>query len=123
MNKEGLCDKLTESYTSDNLNRITSVIISIYRKRDFNGLKVFSNLIHPVIPDNSQTFNQLFSQLLMLYHPDRLDHFRNQIKSFQNEENWIQLEKMTHILTVLQHLDGIFVDSLDGKPSNALQAA
>jgi len=73
MNSAELYRELKEAYTEENLHRISSLIIDLFRDHNHNALKYILKLVNNHTPCDEEKINKVFSKLIMLYHPDRLN--------------------------------------------------
>ncbi|MBN1302727.1 MAG: leucine-rich repeat domain-containing protein [Melioribacteraceae bacterium] len=89
--------KLFDAYSDNNLNRITSKLIEIYRNNDFMQLRGIAEKISRIIQIDSDNHVKCFTKLMTIYHPDKGEYFRSQIKKHFNDKNYEELEKFTHI--------------------------
>jgi Leucine-rich repeat (LRR) protein len=101
---DNLKKDLLESYTPENMNRITLILIDWYKKRKFPILQKVADLIDPKIPILIKEDGKGFSRLMMLYHPDRLSFHLNEIENLANENDYEALSEYSHILRLV-HLE------------------
>jgi len=99
-----LYKKLKKAYTQENLTKISAKLIQAYRSRDFNYIKKLYGLLEGFLPGSAAGGSRMFSSLIMLYHPDRLNYYLAKI-SPQKPLN--DLDNYSHILTVLDNLEMI----------------
>ena len=104
MDTRELYVRLKEAYTSENLHRISSRIIDLFKGNDFDALREVQKVVNEYTPCEDQKINRVFSRLIMLYHPDRLNQSLNKLEHAYREGNFEELHTMSHILTV-QHLE------------------
>lgn len=104
MNEE-LYQKLKNAYTEKNLTHITLKIIELYRNRQFGLLKKLLHKVQPIIDSDQDKPSKLFSRLILLYHPDKLRYYQEELTASkaQNDEN--RLHKISHILIALNHFN------------------
>jgi Leucine-rich repeat (LRR) protein len=106
-NKEQkIYNKIKEYYSEDNLTKITQRIIDAYKSKQYSYLIGISNLIDESIVKQNSNIQKLFSHLIMLYHPDRVNVYINDLKNF-SELNKPDFEKYAHIIKVTENLDKI----------------
>lgn len=99
-----LYDRLKGAYTAENLHQISSRIIHLFREGRYGALLELQKAVNEYVPCEDQRINRVFSQLIMLYHPDRLNQFLARLEKAYGEDNFEELYAMSHILTV-QHME------------------
>jgi hypothetical protein len=99
-----LYTRLKEAYTSDNLHLISSRIIDLFKERNFDALRGIQKVVNEYTPCEDQKINRIFSRLIMLYHPDRLNQSLNRLENAYRDGDFEDLYAMSHILTV-QHME------------------
>ena len=104
--KQELLKKIIDYYSEENLTKITQKIIHAYKSKQFSYLIGIGNLIDESMVKRSSNIQKLFSKLIMLYHPDRVNMYRNKIKNLSDINN-SDFEKYAHIITVTENLDKI----------------
>ena len=107
-------DKILSFYTEENLNKITRKIIEAYKNKRFSYIIGLCNLIDDSLVKRSSNVQKLFSYLIMLYHPDRINHYKNEIRNIK-ENNEIEQEKYSKIITVIENLDNIQYEKIDAE--------
>jgi hypothetical protein len=110
-NKE-VIDKILSLYTEENLNKITRKIIEAYKSKRFSYIIGLCNLIDDSIVKRSNNVQNLFSYLIMLYHPDRINLYKKEIRNIK-ENDQIELDKYGKIITVVENLDNIQYEKID----------
>lgn len=105
-----LYTRLKEAYTAENLHRISSRIIDLFKDSHFDALREVQKVVNEYTPCEDQKINRVFSRLIMLYHPDRLNQSLNRLEQAYREGDFEELYTMSHILTV-QHLEPESVDA------------
>lgn len=108
--------RLQEAYTEVNLNRITTNIISLYKNREYTHLRSMINLLSEYGVIENKKINKCFNRLIMLYHPDRVKFYQNEINSCIQSGDKQRLQKLTHIFSVLDmdiSMDNINTDVID----------
>lgn len=101
--------QLLEAYSDKNLNAITAKIIELYKAKEYAILREIINKISEFVPFTDEAISKCFSQLVMLYHPDKGAHVRNEIKKLGHNGNSSNLLKYSHILKI-QDIDSIVVE-------------
>ncbi|MBN2697979.1 MAG: leucine-rich repeat domain-containing protein [Bacteroidales bacterium] len=93
---------LKEAYTEENLHRISSTIIDLFRERQYGALKYIQKLVDNHTPCDGETINRVFSKLIMLYHPDRLNQAIRFIEAAKQNGDFEALYSHAHILPLLR---------------------
>ncbi len=91
---------LKEAYTSENLGRITGGIIELFRGHQYDALRYIQRVVHEYTPCDEEKINRLFSKLIMIYHPDRLNQNRSRMEAAYHRGDFEELFTMSHILHV-----------------------
>ena len=68
-----LYDSLKEAYTTDNLGLISGRIIDMFRDHKYDALRAVQKVVNEYLPVEEEKINRVFSRLIMIYHPDRLN--------------------------------------------------
>jgi len=110
MNSQNLYDKLRQTYTESNLNKITSHIIKLYRNEHSQNILKLGILLKDFIDFDISKANRLFNHLMMLYHPDKLNYYLAMIDKYQNQKDQEKLSQFSHIFIVQKALKIIPVD-------------
>jgi Leucine-rich repeat (LRR) protein len=100
-----LYDRLIETYTQENLNKITHKLVEAYRTKNFSYLNRLASSIQESIPAKADKINKLFSQLVMLYHPDRLEFYKKEIARHHTNGEIKNLKRFSHIFQILEEID------------------
>jgi Leucine-rich repeat (LRR) protein len=95
--KDGLYRQLTEAYSDANLNRITAALLDLYKSRQHRALRELARRISAIVPVDDARISKCFSQLVMLYHPDKGTAYRKEIESLARKSPK-QLDRFSHIL-------------------------
>lgn len=106
-----LHEELQEAYSNENLNRITAKLILLYKNRDFFAIRTLAKKVSGFVPMDGETDAKSFSRLMMLYHPDKGDRTRNEIKKLFEKDDFENLYKYSHILAIAD-LDRITINSI-----------
>ena len=67
-----LFNQLNDAYTRENLNRITAKIIEVYRNKQFHKIENLVRKLSGICHFPASKINKYFSQLVLMYHPDKL---------------------------------------------------
>lgn len=98
-----LQSKLLEAYSLRNLNSISLTLINLYKNRQYSILHKIAEIIGDFIDIEITADGKGFSKLILLYHPDRVNYYLNEINTLAKQNNFDALYKHAHILK----LDGI----------------
>ncbi len=108
-----LYNQLKQAYTEVNLNRISSKVIDLFKKRDFSRINTLKESIEDIIDFNDETPKKVFSKLMTLYHPDKLIYYKNKLETHYQAAEFEKLELYSHILTILIELDNFSASNSD----------
>jgi hypothetical protein len=89
--------QLKDAYAEANLNRITAALLDLYKSRRHAALREIARRISSVVEIDNSAIGKCFSQLIMLYHPDRGDAHRREIDALAKKKSG-GLERFSHIL-------------------------
>ena len=95
---------LKKAYTAENMHHISSRIIDLFKERKYDALRGYQKIVHEYIPCDEEKINKVFSRLIMIYHPDRLNQSIIQLEEAYNKGDFESLFSMSHILRV-QHIN------------------
>lgn len=98
--------KLLEAYSEPNLNKIARNLILLYKEKQFEKLSIISELISQWVEIEIGPDGKGFSKIISLYHPDRGESYRNQIKLAGASGNVVLLSRFEHIF-VIQDIEEI----------------
>jgi len=97
-----LYDALVKAYSTENLNELSSGIISLYRGRDMGKLRQ----IHAAVFNGNQGADmqesKIFTQIITLYHPDRQEQIYKELDRLLTANDIEGMKKLDHILDVQQ---------------------
>lgn len=110
---EELYRKLIKAYSDENLNRITGILIDLYKNRSYSVIRELAGRISKYVTIDEAKDAKCFSKLIMLYHPDKGEYYRRIIQELFNCRNETELEKHAHIL-VADDIENIPVDIWEG---------
>ena len=96
-----LYNKLIDSYTDLNLNKIAHNLIRLYRDKQFDKLQVIAEMVSGEQSVDSITEKQGFSKLISIYHPDRIQYYRNELDKYASTNDHQILHRLEHILSIL----------------------
>ena len=99
---------LIEAYTSENLNKISLILINLYRNRQYPALQKIAEIISDIVIVRIKDDGKGFSKFMMLYHPDRAGYHIKEINRLRVQNNFDGLLEYSHILR-LEHIEEIAV--------------
>lgn len=104
MNIEELYGELKKAYSAENLNALSSNIITLYRNRDISTLRK----IHAMMFNGNQAAEErnsrIFTRIITHYHPDRQEQIRRDLEGLRLANDLEGMKKYEHILDV-QHMN------------------
>jgi Leucine-rich repeat (LRR) protein len=112
MNLKELYTKLKEAYSDENLNIITGKLIDLYKNKNFEQIREVANRISKYFSIKEEKDAKCFSKLVVLYHPDKGELFRKEIKKHYFENNFENLTKFSHIF-LLKGIESIAIKSVN----------
>jgi hypothetical protein len=95
-----LYNNLKRAYTAENLHLISSRIIDLFRDHRYDALRAVQKVVNEYTPCREEKINRVFSRLIMLYHPDRLQQSMVRLDEAYKRGDFEALYTMSHILTV-----------------------
>ncbi len=104
-----LQNQLLQTYSGENLNRLSVKIIDYQKNKQTHCLLKIGKLVNEFFPLDLNNNSKLFAKLIMLYHPDKQVEYNKGISECNNEE---ALNKFAHIIPMLklvEHLDDILI--------------
>ncbi len=121
MSEKELYKRLIESYSDQNLNKITAKLIHLYKSKQFGLIREVSNNISAFISCDTEKINKCFSKLVMLYHPDKGSVYRNEIENNFHSGNQKKQHLLSHIFLIeyikeTQDEEIIISDDIDYSP-------
>ncbi|MBN1406913.1 MAG: leucine-rich repeat domain-containing protein [Calditrichaceae bacterium] len=105
-----LYNKLLEAYTVEKLNQVTAKIIESYRNKYYGRLEKLVKSISHICDFKDSKINKYFSRLVLMYHPDKINYYKNRLNDYQKTGDNSILTELSHILIIL--------DLIDIKPSD-----
>jgi hypothetical protein len=93
-----LYDQLKAAYADANLNRITVSLLDLYRSKDHDKLRAIARKISDTVTVDESTISKCFSQLVMLYHPDKGESHRKELDTLGASGDDAALRRFSHIL-------------------------
>ena len=98
--------QLKTAYSEANLNKISRNLIRLYSEKQFGQLKRIAEMIADWVTIRIGEDKQGFSKLIMLYHPDRIQYYHNELDNYLTSKNYARLKRLEHIL-VIQNVEEI----------------
>jgi len=92
--------QLKEAYTEVNLNRISRNLIRLYNEQQFDMLKRIVAMIADWVTIKFGEDRKGFSKLIMLYHPDRIQYYHDELENYLISKNSERLHRLEHILAI-----------------------
>ena len=108
MSGNGLYKKLKDAYTEENLTTISSQLIKLYKERQYDTITAIARKIKMVVDIGESRINRIFSKLIMLYHPDKLNLYVQEIEKLNKEGKLEELCRFSHILILLNNEEDVF---------------
>ncbi|MGD9487230.1 MAG: leucine-rich repeat domain-containing protein [Calditrichaceae bacterium] len=105
MTFQDLYSQLKAAYNESNLNYITTRIIELYRHNNDAAILKLGRKIKEFAELDSSKANRLFSQLILLYHPDKLNYYRNMLEKYHLQKDHEKLSQFTHIFIIQEALN------------------
>lgn len=107
MKNKDLYKELKDAYSDNNLNQITGNLIRLYKTKNWPQIRGIANRISEYVLIDEEKISKCFSKLIMLYHPDKGEYYRNSIDKLYAAENFDKLNTYSHIF-ILEELDYTF---------------
>ncbi len=107
-----LYNNLKEAYSQENLNKITSQLILLHKNKNYGTICSYVKKINKYISINAVNESKYFSKLIVLYHPDRGDLIRKNLKDLYLQNDYENLNKYAHIHSVLE-IENEYIETLD----------
>lgn len=104
MNIKEIHTQLEELYVEKNLNDIATYIIQNYKSKNYDNILSIAKTIESDINYNIKNINKLFAQLIMMYHPDRLNYYMKEIKNHYENNNIEKLKQYLHLIQIVNNL-------------------
>ena len=96
--------KLLDAYSEKNLTEISSKLIQLYKTKNKNALQRIAQIASDFTLIKDGSINSIFSQLMMLYHPDKSKNILEKVTTIINSGKDSGLKTYYHILE-LDNLD------------------
>jgi Leucine-rich repeat (LRR) protein len=98
MEIQSLKNSLLEAYSTENLNKISVVLLNLYKNEQFGTLQKIAEIISDFVQVEIDENGKGFSKLMLLYHPDRGEFHRIEIVKLAEADNFDVLLNYSHIL-------------------------
>lgn len=95
---------LQTAYQAENLNALSSTIITLYRNKDISTLRRMHAMIYNGNQGGAEQISRIFSKIIMNYHPDRLEQINKSLNSYLETNDFEGMKSLDHILDI-QKLD------------------
>ena len=104
--EDDLHARLMEAYSDASLNRITAGLLTLYRSKQHEKLRELARKVAALVPVDNTKVSRCFSQLVMLYHPDKGTSRRRDIESLHAAGDAHGLHGYSHIFFMqdIEHL-------------------
>jgi hypothetical protein len=93
--------RLHSTYTSENLHRITTKIINLYKNEQYGAITQIMNVVSEYTHEKEEQYTKAFYKLMMLYHPDRINHYLGEIEKHFAAHDTEQLNRYSHIFPII----------------------
>ena len=112
--------QLKEAYSDKNLNKITAIIIELYKTKQYGKIRDIAYTISGFVEIDDENVSKCFSKLVMIYHPDKGTHYHTEIERCFKAGNHEGLNQFKHIL-LIQDLESVpetvpVLDDIDYSP-------
>ena len=101
MQNKNIQQKLITAYTEANLNYITTNVINCYKEKRFAYIHEVNRILKNDNIDVKEKISKIFSRIIMLYHPDKLNYYLNEIEKSSQNGNTENLEQLSKIFIIL----------------------
>lgn len=95
-----LFEELSRAYTAENLNRLSSGIIALYKNRDVSSLRKIHYLMFSGNHEGEDKVSRLFSKIITHYHPDRQEQINRELRLCLERNDLEGMKKFDHILDI-----------------------
>jgi Leucine-rich repeat (LRR) protein len=93
-----LQQELLHAYDNKNLNRISHILIDLYKNKQYSILQKIADVISDFVNITITPEGKGFSKFMMLYHPDRAGYHINNVNRLTEQDNYSELLGYSHIL-------------------------
>lgn len=95
-------NQLLADFSTENLTYISSRLIGFHKNRHLKALKQTGEVVSRFYPFSEASDARLFSRLIVLFHPDKLNDYHNQINGCKDQ---VSLEVYRYLGAVLEQID------------------
>ncbi len=115
MNVDSLYKKLSEAYTTENLNRISLILIQLFQDKKFGTLKEIGQIIDDERQWDFEKSSKDFNHMMKLYHPDLLETLRQKLNNQLDSKDIDSMLESSHILRLnkIEEISENFIDHED----------
>jgi len=97
--------QLLKLYTPENLNTVSSWIISAFKAKQYDLLNDLARCLPDSVVHAGANPNKIFTQLMMRYHPDRLSSIHHEMIKAVKEGKLQALKNFQHLSKTLQFIE------------------
>ncbi len=101
--------KLRSCYTLDHLHTITAKIIHLHQNKQYAAIHEIMNIVAGYTHEKEETSTKAFYTLMMIYHPDRINHHLAEIEKLYAAHDANRLNRYMHIVPVLEFVPTLVV--------------
>ena len=112
MEAKELYSELVKAYQPDNLNTLSSSLITLYKQKDIATLRRIHAMVYGGDQGAELPLSRLFSKVIVKYHPDHQQQIEGELKTLLGRNDLDGLNSYGHILEV-QHVE---VDATGPQP-------
>jgi len=95
-----LYDELVRAYSLENLNTLSSGIISLYRAKDMGTLRKIHAAVYNGSYGEDLQESRIFTKIITHYHPDRQEQIQKTLSDLLQHDDLEGMKRMDHILDV-----------------------
>jgi len=93
---------LKQAYSEKNLNMLTSRIILQYKNRNFGYIQEINSILCNNQAEEKEKINKIFSRVIMHFHPDKNQHYQNEIDLLNRNKDYQKLDMLSKIFQVME---------------------
>jgi Leucine-rich repeat (LRR) protein len=97
-----LKNQLLADFSIENLTYISSRLIGFHKNRHLKALQKTGEVVSRFYPFSESSDARLFSRLIVLFHPDKLNDYHNQINRCKDQES---LQVYRYLAAVREQID------------------
>ncbi|HAN00078.1 MAG TPA: hypothetical protein DCQ26_15875 [Marinilabiliales bacterium] len=95
---------LIQAFSVENLNHITSKIIQFHKRKNYPALQKIARIVSEFSPIDPENKSRLFSNLVILFHPDKVKTYHETILQLKDSEGLIKFNYITAVLAVIDQI-------------------